>query len=129
MKTLYTNQLPASGMGRTDFESAKAFACSVAASSGEFVEPELVAWYDCLTARESPVMEGCSDEYAWHDYGVSHGGKLEVDVDNKRIFIFAESARFESYPQLGKSPLRNLHDAKGNELLCHIGGGCIALSE
>ncbi len=130
MKTLSANQLPASPNRARDFESAKALAFSMANSSKDFIEPELIAWNDRTNSMESPVLEGCSDSYAWHDYGVSHGGSLEVDINGERIFIFAESSPFDSYDHFGKSPFISVHDAKGNELICLSGGGgCVSLDE
>ncbi len=129
MKLMNVNQPLASGNRKPDFESSKAFAFSIAESSKEFIEPELIAWYDRTTAMESPVLEGCSDSYGWHDYGASHGGRLEVDVDGKKTFIFAESSPFDSYEHFGHGPFLNIHDSKGNEMICLRGGGCVTLDE
>lgn len=130
MKILNVNQ-PQAGSNRLgEFEVARALAFSMAESSNEFIEPELIAWNDRTTMQESPVLEGCSGPYGWHDYGVSHGGRLEVDVDGKYIFIFAESSPFDSYEHFGNGPYVNIHDAKGNEMVCLVGGGgCVTLDE
>ena len=80
-------------------------------------EPVVVAWHDKTTSRMSPVIEGADLNTRWHDYGESHGGKLEVSVNGDFDFIFADSSEFET---LGPSPLVNLHDTIGNEYLCQI---------
>lgn len=129
MKTLNVN-LPRSGGNRKPaFEASRAFALSLAESSREFIEPELIAWSDRTTMMESPVLEGCSGPYGWHDYGVSHGGRLEVDVDGKYNFIFAESSPFDSYEHFGHGPLVNIRDAQGNEMVCMSSGGCVTLDD
>lgn len=81
----------------------------------DIIDPVIVAWLDKKTARMSPVLEGCAVETSWHDYGISHGGKLEVDVNSEYDFIFADSSPFEPY---GPSPYVNLRDRQGNEYLC-----------
>ena len=80
-------------------------------------EPVIVAWHDKIHARMSPVIEGGDINTRWHDYGESHGGKLQVDINGDFDFIFADSSGFES---LGPSPLVNVHDKAGNEYLCTI---------
>jgi hypothetical protein len=81
------------------------------------IDPVMVAWRDRKAARMSPVIPDCNVETGWHDYGVSHGGKLEIDVNGEYEFIFGDSSAFEPY---GPSPFINLRDAKGNEYLCQI---------
>jgi hypothetical protein len=100
------------------------------------IEPVLVAWYDRRDARMSPVIEGADLRTRWHDYGASHGGKLEIDVAGDYAFIYADSSAFDPYEAC---PYANLHDAQGNEFLCQIGllgdprvptkQACVALDE
>jgi len=130
MKTLNASQLFPGGASAARFESARALAFSLAESDGEMLEPELVAWIDRPSTQASPVLEGCGGPNAWHDYGVSHGGRIEVDVDGMASFIFAESSPFDSYAHFGPGPFRNLRDAQGNESVCRAGGmDCIPLDE
>jgi len=98
-----------------DFKTASMLATLFADKDKDIIDPFLVAWHDKKTSRVSPVLEGCAVETSWHDYGVSHGGKLEVDVNCEYDFIFADSSAFEPY---GPSPYINLHDKHGNEYLC-----------
>jgi hypothetical protein len=77
----------------------------------------MVAWHDKKGSRMSPVIEGGDINTRWHDYGESHGGKLEVDINGEFDFIFADSSAFEQY---GPSPYINLYDKRGNEYLCQI---------
>ena len=128
MKTLKASQsLVASG---SRFESARSLAFSLAESDSELLEPELVAWFDRLTGKASPVLEGCAGPNGWRDYGVSHGGALEVDVDGGSSFIFAESSQFDSYAHFGPGPYINLRDAQGNECICRVGGkDCVPLDD
>ncbi|MEN6584439.1 MAG: AF1514 family protein [Sulfuricella sp.] len=80
-------------------------------------EPIVVAWHDKPQARMSPVIEGGDIHTRWHDYGASHGGKLEVDINGDYDFIFADPGEYESgFP----SPYVSVHDAKGQEFLCQI---------
>jgi hypothetical protein len=112
------------------FESAKALAISIAESGNKLLEPELIAWIDRTTANASPVLEGCSGPNGWHDYGVSHGGRLEVIVGEDASFIFAEASPFDSYEHFGPGPFVNLRDAEGNEMICRAGGiACVPLDE
>lgn len=130
MKILNVNQTPYSGVAASKFESAKALALSLAESDNELLEPVLIAWIDRSTAKASPVLEGCSGQNGWHDYGISHGGCLEIDVGNDATFIFAESSPFDSYEHFGHGPYVNLHDSLGNELICRTGGvDCVPLDE
>lgn len=80
-------------------------------------EPIVVAWHDKTTSRMSPAIEGGDINTRWHDYGASHGGKLEIDVNGDFDFIFADSSGFES---LGATPMVNLQDSAGNQYLCQI---------
>lgn len=98
-----------------DFKMASMLAMTFADKDTDIIDPVVVAWFDKKTARMSPVLEGCAIETSWHDYGVSHGGKLEVDVNNEYDFIFGDSSAFEPY---GPSPYINLRDQRGNEYLC-----------
>ena len=113
MKSAYINL---SGM-EIDYRKASAIAGSFANSDQDLIEPIMVAWHDKRRARMSPVIEGGDVNTRWHDYGASHGGKLEVDVNGEYDFIFADSSAFESYET---SPYINLHDKRGNEYLCQI---------
>ncbi len=100
-----------------DYRTASVLAASLAEKDMEIVTPVVVAWHDKKTSRMSPVLEGCARETSWRDYGLSHGGKLEVDVNGEFEFIFADSGAFEPY---GPSPYINLYDRHGNEFLCQI---------
>ena len=130
MKTLNASrQFPRDG-STSRFEFARAVAFELAESDSELLEPELVAWIDRTTAKASPVLEGCGGPDGWRNYGVSHGGRLEVDVGDDAVFIFAESSPFDSYEHFGHGPFRNIRDAKGNELICRADGGdCVPLDE
>jgi len=130
MKTLNASQTfdPAAASSR--FESARILAFSFAERDSELIEPELVAWIDRCADRTSPVLEGCAGPDGWRDYGLSHGGLLEVDVDGEGSFIFAESSPFDSYAHLGPGPFLNLRDAQGNESICQVGGkACVPLDD
>ncbi|TAL11232.1 MAG: hypothetical protein EPO02_05175, partial [Nitrospirae bacterium] len=110
MKTVNVSQLHSNIAAASRFQSARALATSLAEADSEMIEPELVAWIDRPSTMASPVLEGCGGPNAWHDYGVTHGGRLEVDVDGVSAFIFAESSAFDSYDHFAPSPLVNLHD-------------------
>lgn len=130
MKHINVSRPLASGVPASNFESARALAYSLAESDPELLEPELIAWFDRSTGMASPVLEGCSWPYGWHDYGVSHDGSLEVDVGGEMIFIFAESSPFDSYEHFGHGPFVNLRNAQGDEMICQVGGGaCVPLDE
>lgn len=98
-----------------NYKMASIIANSVANTMND--EPIMVAWHDKTSSRMSPVIEGGDINSRWHDYGASHGGKLEISVNGDFDFIFADSSGFES---LGRTPLVNLHDSAGNEYLCQI---------
>jgi len=100
-----------------DYKVASALAANVASSDKDIVDPVMVAWHDKTTDRMSPVVKGGDLGTGWHEYGESHGGKLEVDVNGEYDFIFADSSGYEPY---GPSPYINLRDARGNEYLCQI---------
>lgn len=100
-----------------NYMKASALAASLADSDEKLIEPVMVAWHDKKAARMSPTIEGCDINTSWHDYGASHGGKLEVDVNGEYDFIFGDSSAFEPY---GPSPYINLWDKSGNEYLCQI---------
>lgn len=130
MKTLNASQTFHGGPSGARFESARALAFNIAESDSELIEPELIAWIDRPTAMASPVLEGCGGPNAWHEYGITHGGRLEVDVDGVASFIFAESSPFDSYAHFSPGPFVNLRDDKGNESVCRVGGrDCIPLDE
>ena len=113
MKTLNASQ--SLGASASRFESARALAFSLAESDSDLLEPELVAWIDRSAGKTSPVLEGCAGPNGWRDYGISHCGVLEVNVDGETSFIFAESSHFDSYQHFGPGPYINLRDAQGNE--------------
>ena len=100
-----------------DYKIASGLAASFAARELDSGEPVMVAWHDKTASRMSPMIEGGDINTRWHDYGQSHGGKLEVDVNDEFDFIFADSSVFEPY---GPSPYINLYDKRGNEYLCQI---------
>lgn len=100
-----------------DYKGASGLAASLAASTLGVNEPVMVAWHDKKASRMSPSIIGSEVNTRWHDYGESHGGKLEVDVNGDFDFIFTDSSSFDV---LGPSPLVNLHDQAGNEYLCQI---------
>jgi len=99
------------------YKVASGLAASLAASELGVGEPVMVAWHDKKSSRMSPVIEGGDINTRWHDYGESHGGKLEVDINGDFDFVFADASGFEV---LGPSPLVNLRDKAGNEYLCEI---------
>jgi hypothetical protein len=128
MKTLTASQ--SLGASASRFQSARALAFSLAESDSELLEPELVAWIDRSAGKSSPVLQGCAGPNAWRDYGVSHGGALEVHVDGGTSFIFAESSQFDAYAHFSPGPYINLRDAQGNESICLVGGkDCVPLDE
>jgi hypothetical protein len=130
MKTLNASQLFPGGASTSRFESARALAFSIAESDSDLIEPELVAWIDHRSSHTSPVLEGCGGPDGWRDYGTSHNGRLEVDINNEACFIFAESSPFDSYAHFSPGPFRNLRDAQGNESVCRAGGvECIPLDD
>lgn len=119
-----------------DYIRAAALAATFADADKEVIEPVLVAWHDRKAGRVSPVIGDADLNSYWHDYGASHGGRLEIDVGNDFTFIYADSSAFDSYEA---SPYSNLHDAEGNEHLCQINllrdpsqptpEACVALDE
>ena len=121
---------PTASTNTSRFESAMALARSLAEADDALLEPELIAWIDRGSAMTSPVLEGCGGPNAWHDYGVTHEGRLEVDVGDDSAFIFAESSPYDSYGHFGPGPYVNIHDDRGNELVCRVGGiDCVPLDE
>ncbi|MBU1236994.1 MAG: AF1514 family protein [Gammaproteobacteria bacterium] len=130
MKTLNASQLFPGGATASRFASARALAFSLAESDSELLEPELVAWIDRHSTKTSPVLEGCGGPDGWRDYGASHGGRLEVDVNGEAAFIFAESSPFDSYSHFSPGPFINLRDSRGNESVCRVGGlDCVPLDD
>ncbi|MDO8891483.1 MAG: AF1514 family protein [Sulfurimicrobium sp.] len=113
MKAAHINY---SGMN-LDYKMASGLAATFADKDPNIIDPVMVAWHDKQGARMSPAIEGADVNTRWHDYGESHGGKLEGDVNGEFDFIFADSSAFEPY---GPSPYINLHDQHGNEYLCQI---------
>jgi Domain of unknown function (DUF5619) len=129
MKTI-TASRPAASTNASRFESARALARSLAEADDHLIEPELIAWIDRSTAATSPVLEGCGGPNAWHDYGVTHDGRLEVDVGDDTAFIFAESSAYDSYDHFGPGPYVNIHDDQGKEMICRVGGvDCVPLDD
>jgi hypothetical protein len=100
-----------------NYHLAAALAAKLADDDREVIEPELMAWYDRKAARMSPVIEGADLHSRWHDYGASHGGKLEIDVGDDYTFIYADSSAFDPYEA---SPYSNIKDKDGNEYVCQI---------
>lgn len=130
MKNLKIPKPFADGDSISCFEAAKAMAFAAALADPGLIEPELIAWQDRTTSMTSPVLEGCSGPYGWRDYGMSHDGRLEVDIGGEAIFIFTESSLYDSYEHFGPGPFINLRDSQGNEMICHTGGGaCVPLDE
>ena len=112
------------------FANARALAFSLAESNSALLEPELIAWFDRPTGMASPVLEGCSGPNGWQYYGISHEGRLEVDIDGDTSFIFADSSSFDSYEHFSPGPYRHKHDAQGNEFICQTDGtACVPLDE
>ena len=84
----------------------------------------------------SPGVPGADANTRWRDYGMSHSGLLEVDINGEYDFIFTDSRDCESY---GPSPFVNLRDKSGHEYLCwknglkdpHVPSGqaCVELDE
>lgn len=119
-----------------DYQAACALAVSFAASDPEIETPVVVAWHDKRLARMSPAIEGADINTRWHDYGASHCGCLEVDVNGEYDFVFADSAAYDEY---GPSPYANLSDGEGHEYICQINAlrdphrpdmnACVALDE
>lgn len=115
---------------------AAQLAATYADQDAEVIDPVLVAWYDRKAARMSPAIEGADLPTRWHDYGASHGGKLEIDVGDDYSFIYADSSPFDPF-EVG--PYSNLHDATGTQYLCQTGllddphvpqkKACVALDE
>ncbi len=118
MKTAHINYT-GTGMGM-DYETAKSMAAMFAEKDPDIIDPVVVAWYDHKSSRMSPVLEGCAIETSWHDYGESHSGKLEIDVNGEFDFIFADSSPFETYGPTRPSPYVNMHDQTGKEYVCLI---------
>lgn len=126
MKTLNASR-PSGGSPASRFG---AFAFSIAESGNEFIESELIARVDRSTAMSSPEAEGCFGPSGWHDYGVSHDGRLEIDVGDEMSFIFTECSLFGSCGHFGHKPSVNLRDAQGNEMAQRPGGvSCVPLDE
>ena len=74
--------------------------------------------FEAASAMFSPEAVGCFGPNGWHDYGMSHGGDLEVAVGDEASFIFTESSPCCSYDHFGHAPYVNLRDAKGNDSIC-----------
>jgi hypothetical protein len=130
MKTLNASLLLPGGTDNSRFDSARALAFSLAESDSELLEPELIAWIDLHSTHASPVLEGCGGPDGWRDYGNSHGGQLEVDINGEASFIFAESSPFDSYGHFAPGPFRNIRDVQGNESVCRAGNkDCVPLDD
>lgn len=130
MKVLSASRPHSDGTPASRFESARALARSLAEADSDLLEPELIAWIDRRSAMESPVFAGYGGPNAWHDYGVTHAGRLEVDVDDDTAFIFAESSPYDSYDHFGHGPYINIRDPQGTEVICRVGGvDCAPLDE
>jgi hypothetical protein len=119
-----------------DYSKAAKFAANLARKDVGLGEPVLVAWYDRRAARMSPVIEGADLRTRWRDYGVSHGGRLEIDVAGDYEFVYADSSEFDHYEEC---PYINIRDAQGSEYICHArllkdrhtptNDACVALDE
>jgi hypothetical protein len=113
MNNLNVPQPLAGGSPASRFQAAKAIAFTLALADPKLLEPDSMA---------SPELEGCSGPYGWRDYGISHDGRLEVDVGGEAIFIFTESSPYDSYEHFGPGPFVNLRDDQGNKMICRMGG-------
>lgn len=100
-----------------DYPHAMALATAIVDEDKEVIEPVLMAWYDRQAGRISPGIPGADVRTRWRDYGISHGGRLEIDVGDDFAFIFAEGSPFDPYEA---SPYVNLRDDQGSEYLCQI---------
>lgn len=98
-----------------DYLVARQLASARAKRESGIGEPVLMAWHDRQASTMSPVIEGGDVNTRWHDYGESHDGQLEIDVNGDYDFVFADSSAFEAY---GQSPYVNLSDGSGNSYLC-----------
>lgn len=101
-----------------DYAVARELAAARACHEPETREPVLMAWHDQRASTMSPVIEGGDINTCWHDYGESHDGKIEIDVNGDYDFVFADSASFEGH---GPSPYVNLSDAGGIQYICQRG--------
>lgn len=99
-----------------DYRTASVLATSLADADADIIDPVMVVWHDRKSSQMSPMLEGCVTETNWRDYGMTHGGKLEIEVNGEYDFVFADSSAFESY---GPNPYINLHDLHGKEYLCN----------
>jgi len=130
METITSSQSLPGRISTSRFANAKDLALSLAKSDSKLVEPELVAWIDRSTGMTSPLLEGCSGPDGWRYYGISHGGRLEVNIDSDTSFIFTESSPFDSYAHFSPGPYRNTRDTQGNEFICLSDGtDCVQLDE
>ena len=93
MKNLNDPQPLSGGSPASRFQAAKAMAFTMA-----LADPELIAWKDRTISMASPGLEGCSGPCGWRDYGISHDGRLEVDVGGEAIFVFAAWAAWLARP-------------------------------
>lgn len=128
MKTLNIESIPVTAAAANRFGSAQVLALSIAESDPDLLEPALVVWPGRSTNNASPVREGCAGWNGWHDDGMSHGGRLEVEKSDLGTFIFTESSAYDSGEHFGQRPFVNLYDASGNERICRAGEiNCMAL--
>lgn len=100
-----------------NYKLASQIAMATAQAINGGKEPIVVAWHDKTMSRMSPVIEGADIHTRWHDYGESHGGQLEVDVNGEYDFIFTDAGQYE---RGSPSPYVSVHDAKGQVFLCQI---------
>jgi hypothetical protein len=130
MKNLKVPQPLSGGSPASRFEAAKAMVFTLALADPELLEPELIAWKDRTTSMALPELEGCSGPHGWRDYGISHEGRLEVDVGGEAIFIFTEPSPCNSCEHFSLGPFVNLCDDKGNEKIFRMGGvACVPPDE
>jgi hypothetical protein len=119
-----------------DYNVARELAASRAMDDPEIEEPVVMAWHDKSASMMSPVIDGGDIDTRWHDYGESHNGQIEINVNGQYDFVFADGAAFEHY---GPSPYVNLSDGNGTSYLCQRGllrdphrpekGACVALDD
>lgn len=75
----------------TDLDYAAAHALATAVAQNAAPEPMLIAWFEAKTGRAYPQAHECTGgKPGWRAYAESHGGDLEVSVnDGEFVFIFA----------------------------------------
>ena len=126
MQNLYASQ-PLSGVSPAfRFQAIRAMAVTLAPDARETPEPRLTSWKDRTTSLASPELEGCPGPYGWRNYGISHDGRLEVDVAGEATFIPAESSSCEHF---ASGRFVSLRKGKNGEMIFHKGGGACMLPD